>query len=99
MFKNYADCLFNEKIILQSQHRFKSDYHDVYNEEINKIALSRNDDKTLQTFDKITTYPRGTNAFKVCESKMLLAMLKKVLKNMIKDHFSIGKNKKEFSFF
>ena len=36
-----------------------------------KIALSSNDDKRLQTFDKITTYPHGTNAFKVCESKML----------------------------
>ena len=36
-----------------------------------KIALSSNDDKRLQTFDKITTYPYRTNAFKVCESEML----------------------------
>ena len=43
----------------------------MYGEEINKIALSNNDDKRLQTFDKITTYPYGTNAFKVCESEML----------------------------
>ena len=43
----------------------------MYGEEINKIALSHNDDKRLQTFDKITTYPYGTNAFKVCESEML----------------------------
>ena len=71
MFKNYADCLFNDKIILQSQQRFKSDCHNVYTEQINKIALSSNDDKRLQTFDKITTYPYGTNAFKVCESEML----------------------------
>ena len=28
-------------------------------------------DKRLQTFDKITTYLYGTNAFKVCESEML----------------------------
>ena len=42
-------------------------------EEINKIALSSNDDKRLQTFDKITTYPYGTNAFKVCESEMLMS--------------------------
>ena len=27
--------------------------------------------KKLQTFDKITTYPYGTNSFKVCESEML----------------------------
>ena len=43
----------------------------VYTEQINKIALSSNDDKRLQTFDKITTYPYGTNAFKVWESEML----------------------------
>ena len=60
------------KIILKSQQRFKSDYHNVYTEQINKIALSSNDDKRLQTFDKITTYPYGTNAFKVCESEMLM---------------------------
>ena len=71
MIKNYIDCLFNDKIILKSQQRFKSDFHNVYTEQINKIALSSNDDKRLQTFDKITTYPYGTNAFKVCESEML----------------------------
>ena len=43
----------------------------MYTEEVNKIALSSNDDKKLQIFDRITTYPYGTNAFKVCESEML----------------------------
>ena len=43
----------------------------VYTEEVNKIALSSNDSKRLQTIDKVTTYPYGTNAFKVCESEML----------------------------
>ena len=71
MFENYKDSLFNDKIILKSQQRFKSDYHNVYTEQINKIALSSNDDKRLQTFDKIVTYPYGTNTFKVCESEML----------------------------
>ena len=60
--------MFNNKTILKSQIRFKSDYHDVYTEELDKIALSSNDDKRLQTFDRVTTYPRRTNAFKVCES-------------------------------
>ena len=72
MFENYKDCLFNDKIILKSQQRFKSYNHDVYTEEVNKIALSANDDKRLQTFDRITTYPYGTNAFKVCENEMLI---------------------------
>ena len=59
------------KIILKSQQRFKSKAHCVYTEEINKIALSSNDDKRLQTFDRITTYLYGKNGFKVRESEML----------------------------
>ena len=71
MFEDYKDSLFNNNTILRSQLRFKSDLHNVYTEEVNKIAISSNDDKRLQTFDKVTTYPYGTNAFKVCESKMM----------------------------
>ena len=71
MFENCKGCLFNDKIILKSQQRFKSDRHKVYTEEINKIALSSNDDKRLQTFDSIKTYPYGANAFKASESEML----------------------------
>ena len=48
-------------MILKSQQRFKSEAHCLYTEEINQIALSSNDDKTLQTFDRITIYPYGTN--------------------------------------
>ena len=60
MVENYIDCLFNNKIMLK------------YAVEINKIALSSDDDKRLQTFDRITTYPHGKNAFKVCESEMMI---------------------------
>ena len=47
MFGNYKDPLFNNKTILKSQLRFKSDHHNVYTEEVNKIALNSNDDKRL----------------------------------------------------
>ena len=67
IFENYKDSLFNDKIILRSQQRFGSDHHKVYTEEVNKIVLSSNDDKRLQTYDKISTYPYGTPAIKVCE--------------------------------
>ena len=56
---------------MRSQLRFKSDHHNEYTEEVNKIALNSNVNKRLQTFDRITTYPYGTNAIKVCESEML----------------------------
>ena len=71
MFENYKDSLFNDKTILRSQLKFKNDLHNVYTEEVNKIALSSNDDKRLQTFYRMRTYPYGTNAFKVCESEMM----------------------------
>ena len=70
-FENYKESVLKNKIIMRSQLRFKSDHHNVYTEEIDKIAISSNDDRRLQTFDGITTYPIGTNAFKVCESEML----------------------------
>ena len=72
MFENYKICLLNGDIILKSQTRFKSDHHKVYTKEVNKIALSSDDDKILQTFDGIETYPYGTNEFKVCESEMMV---------------------------
>ena len=71
MFENYEDSFFNDKTILRSQLRFKSDHHNVYTKEVNKIALNNKEDKRFQTFDGVTTYPYGTNAFKVCESEML----------------------------
>ena len=66
------DCLLNNKNVYRSQQRFKSYNRDVYTKEVNNIALRSNDDKRLQTFDRITTYPYGTNVFKACESEMLI---------------------------
>ena len=59
MFEHYKDSLFDNKNILKSQQRFRNDHHEVYTEEVNKIALSSNNDKRIQTSDKITTYPYG----------------------------------------
>ena len=47
---------------------------------INNIALSSNADKILETFDKITTYPHGTNAFRVCQSEILKVKAKMLSK-------------------
>ena len=70
--KNYENCLLNNKTILKPQQRFKSDYNEVYTEEVNKIAINSNDDKRIETLDKTTTYPYGTNLFKACESEMII---------------------------
>ena len=58
-FNDHENYLFNNEIILESQKRFKSEAHCVYTEEVNNITLSSNDDKRLQTFDRIRTYPYG----------------------------------------
>ena len=71
MFENYKDCLFNGKIILKPQQRFKSDHHEMYTEEVNKISLSSDDNKRLQTFGRVITYPHGPNIFIVCDGEML----------------------------
>ena len=80
-FKNYKDSLLNDEIVTKSQHRFRSDHHKVYTEEVNKIALSSNDDKRIQTYDKITTYPYWTNTFMVCIISYFFFVLQR--KNML----------------
>ena len=70
-FDDYKDCLLNKEIILKSQQRFKSEAHNEYTEEINTIALSSNDDKRLQSFDRITSYPYDISAEKLCKRELL----------------------------
>ena len=72
LFNNHLDSLFKNKVLYRSQQRFRSDHPKMYTEEVNKIVLNSNDDKRIQTFDKVTTYPYGTNVLMVCENEMLL---------------------------
>ena len=56
-FDDYKKCLLNDKVILKSQQSFISNKHDVYTEDVNKIALSNDDDKRIVSPDKISSYP------------------------------------------
>ena len=58
-FDDYKKCLFDNGKVLKSQQRFKSENHEVHNENINKVALSCDDDKRIVTSDRITSYPYG----------------------------------------
>ena len=58
-FNDYKNCLLKDKVLLKFQQRFTSKKHDVYTENINKMALSNNDDKRIVLSDKITSYPLG----------------------------------------
>ena len=57
-FNDYKKCLLDDEVILKSQQRFISKKHDVYTENINKIALSNNGDKRIVS-NKISSYPYG----------------------------------------
>ena len=58
-FDDYKKCLFDNGKMLNLQQRFKSENYEVYTENINKIALSCDDDKRIITSDRITSYPYG----------------------------------------
>ena len=65
MFNYYKNCLFNGEVILKLQQIFKSYRHKNYTEEVNKIALRSDDDKRLQTFNRVTTCQYGTSCYSV----------------------------------
>ena len=56
-FNDYKKCLLFDEVTLQSQQRFVSKKHGVYTENINKAALSNNDDKRIVSSNKISSYP------------------------------------------
>ena len=51
----------NNKLILKAQQRLRSEKHNIFTEEINKMALSLNDDKRMQSVDLMETYAHGTS--------------------------------------
>ena len=77
MFNNYVECLKEKIKILKKQQRFKNDAHNVYTEDINKIALSFNDDKRVIADDGVTTYPYGVGAGIFCKQELLSKVSRK----------------------
>ena len=51
----------NNESLLKIQQRFKSERYDVFTKETNKIALSSNDDKSIQSIDSIERYAYRTS--------------------------------------
>ena len=57
---SFKEFIKNNKSILKIQQRLKTKKHNVFTKEINKIALSSNDDKRMQSINSIETYAYGT---------------------------------------
>ena len=53
--------------MFRSQQRFKSEAHDVFMEEVNKIVLRFNDNKILQSFNGVKSYLYRVSVGGVCE--------------------------------
>ena len=66
---------------MKTQQRFKSEKHNACTEEINKIALSENNDKRMQSIDLIETYAYGTSRYLVIKCKNMIKRFKKSATN------------------
>ena len=67
--------MFNNEVVKCIQHRIKSTPMSVDTVEINKVALKNYDNKRLRSFKGITTFPYGTNAFKVSFEELQMKTL------------------------
>ena len=54
-FEHYFDCLFTGEKQMRSMKIIQSNNHDIYSKEVNKIALSCEDDKRLVLSNKVDT--------------------------------------------
>ena len=61
MLKIPSGKIKDNRLILKSQQRFRSEKYNVFTEEVNKIALIANDDKRIQSIDSTETYAYQTN--------------------------------------
>ena len=59
----------NNKLILVTQQRFKSERRSVFTKDINKIALTSNDDERMKSIDSIETYVYGASKNLVSEKR------------------------------
>ena len=58
-FDDYKTCLFSGKPLYRQMMTFRSRKHEVFTEEMNKVALSANDDKRIILPDKVNTLAYG----------------------------------------
>ena len=66
--------------MLKSLQRFRSEKHHTSTEEVNKIALSANSDKRVQSIDSTERYAYGTRKNLVCKKEEIKC------NNIIKQH-------------
>ena len=53
--ENHQEFIENSKLILKLQQKFRSEKHNALTEEVNKILMSPNNDKSIQSMDSVET--------------------------------------------
>ena len=71
VLKNQKEFIRNNKSVLKTHQRLKSERHNVFTEEIHKITLSLNDDKRIQPIDSIKTCAYATKKDLVSEKVII----------------------------
>jgi len=56
---DYKNCLFSGRQQLRPMNVIRSHYHEVFTEQVNKIALSADDDKRIILPDRQNTFAHG----------------------------------------
>ena len=54
-FQDYVDCLFSGEKQMRSMKIIRSENHNIYSKEVNKVALSNEDDKRILGKNKVNT--------------------------------------------
>ena len=54
-FEDYVECLFSGERQMRNMKIIRSENHDIYSKEVNKVALSNEDDKRVVLEDKVNT--------------------------------------------
>ena len=73
--ENYKEFIKNNRLILKSLQKFRVEKHNVFTEEVNKIALTDNDDKGMQSIYSIEIYTYEINEEKIHTKKKLRASI------------------------
>ena len=69
MYIFHKDFVRKIKLILKTQQRFKSERHNVFTVEINKISLNSNDEKRMQSTDSVEISAYGISKDLVSEKE------------------------------
>ena len=59
----------NNKLVWESQQRFRNKKYNVFNEKVNKIVLRTNYKKRIQSIHSVKQYPREKSKDLVCKKE------------------------------